>query len=148
MLIVLIKSVFFFVFFKTGFVINKKPPLIQEQSGMIRLRSSATFAGEHFGRGRSTFRSHSFLIDVCFILFCKCLSKKCCLSKVIFSVTVAKIQHYIQHGFNSSTSCKNHDHQTIELLYYQECFTMWRCCQYVFRGLIEVQQQVFLSLQT
>ena len=47
-LIVLIKS-FYFIFFKTGFVINKKPPLIQEQLGMIRLGSSAIFAGEHFG---------------------------------------------------------------------------------------------------
>ena len=44
--------------------------------------------------------AYYFLIDVCFLLFCKFLSKECCLNKVIFPVTVVKILRYIQHVFS------------------------------------------------
>ena len=101
------------------------------------------FAGVHFGYWRSKFRSHSFLIHVCFLLFCKCLSKECCLNKVIFPATVVKILHYIQHAFSFWLQpVRNMTVTTIELLYYQDCFAN------VLRHLIEVYQYVILSLRT
>ena len=57
------------------------------------------------------------LMDVSSLLFWKCLSKECCLNKVIFPVTVVNILHYIQHGFSFRVQhVKTMTVTTIELL--------------------------------
>ena len=67
------------IFFETWFVTNNKPPFKNTYAWLFRL------------------------IYFEFLLFCKCLSKGCCLNKVIFPVTVVKILRYIQHAL----TCKN-----------------------------------------
>ena len=69
-----------------------------------------------------------------FLLFCKCLSKECCLNKVIFSVTIVQILHHIQHTFSFRVQpVRNMIVTTMELLYYQDCVWIY---QYVLRDLI------------
>ena len=102
-LIVLIKIVQVIknIFFGTGFVINNKPPLKKENSyAWLDYVVPKIFPGEHLGWWRNTFRLHSCLIDVCFLLFYKRLPKECFLNKVIFPVTVITTLHYIYHGFS------------------------------------------------
>ena len=102
-LIVLIKIVQVIknIFFGTEFVINNKPPLKKENSyAWLDYVVPEIFPGEHFGWWRNTFRSHSCLIDVCFLLFYKRLPEECFLNEVIFPVAVITTLHYIYHGFS------------------------------------------------
>ena len=114
------------IFFRTEFVIDNKPPL-KKRTVTHDYVVPEVFAEVHFGYWRTTFRSQSFLTDVCFFLCWKCLSKECCLNKVIFSVILVKILHYIQHAFSFRIRpVKTMTGTTIDLLwYYQDCFTKW-----------------------
>ena len=126
------------IFFKTGFVINNKATF-KKQLCMIRICCSWDLC-------RSTFPLTEEYIWITFFLtrcllssfFCKCLSKRCCLIKVIFPVIAVKILHYIQHAFSFRVQpVRTMTVTTIELLYYEDCLAMWRY-QYVLRDLIEV----------
>ena len=104
-LIVLIKivQIIKITFFETRFVINNTtiPPLKKDNSyTWLDYVVSEIFVGVHFGWWKSTYRSYSFHIDVCFLLFWKLLSKQCCLNKVIFPLIVVKILRYITHSFS------------------------------------------------
>ena len=59
----------------------------------------------------------TFFPDKCLVSSFLQVSLKRVLHKVIFPVTVVKILYYDQHAFSFMTVT------TIELLYYQNCFT-------------------------
>ena len=68
-------------------------------------------------------------MDVGFLLFWKCLSKECCLNKVIFPVTVVKILHYIRHAFSFRVQpVKTMTVTTIELLSSLFCYVTPLIC--------------------